>query len=388
MAAILPRAPGVDRPARSGYRARRTDGRERVRMAKDPRVETAISHWLPRFISNGVALADFQEVTAGIARWEDWCAAWSARAAVHEALGREALAAGHGLSAGEHLTRAGVYYHFAKFLFVHDASTMRAAHAKAVECRRLALPHLRPPGERVEIPYEGRSLAGILRKPAGAVRPPVLIMVPGLDSAKEELEAYELPFLARGVATLLVDGPGQGEAEYDFPIRGDYEVPVRRMIDWIEARADLDATRIGLWGVSLGGYYAPRAAAFEKRIRACIGLAGPYDWGAIWDSLPDLTREAFRVRSHVGTQEAARRHAGTLTLADAAQRIECPLYLVTGKLDRIVPWQDAQRIASEASGPVELLVVEDGNHIANNRPYRYRLQSADWMAAQLGLPRQ
>lgn len=357
-------------------------------MAKDPRVETAISHWLPRFISNGVALADFQEVTAGIARWEDWCAAWSARAAVHEALGREALAAGHGLSAGEHLTRAGVYYHFAKFLFVHDLATMRAAHARAVECRRLALPHLRPPGERVEIPYEGRSLAGILRKPAGAVRPPVLIMVPGLDSAKEELEAYELPFLARGVATLLVDGPGQGEAEYDFPIRGDYEVPVRRMIDWIEARADLDATRIGLWGVSLGGYYAPRAAAFEKRIRACIGLAGPYDWGAIWDSLPDLTREAFRVRSHVGTQEAARRHAGTLTLADAAQRIECPLYLVTGKLDRIVPWQDAQRIASEASGPVELLVVEDGNHIANNRPYRYRLQSADWMAAQLGLPRQ
>jgi 2,6-dihydroxypseudooxynicotine hydrolase len=357
-------------------------------MARDPRVETAIAHWLPRFISNGVALADFQEVTAGIARWEDWCAAWSARAAVHEALGRDALAAGYALSASEHLTRAGVYYHFAKFLFVHDRDAMRAAHAKAVECRRLALPHLRPPGERVEIPYEGGSLAGILRKPAGAVRPPVLVMVPGLDSAKEELEAYELPFLARGIATLTVDGPGQGEAEYDFPIRGDYEVPVRRVVDWIHARADLDSSRIGLWGVSLGGYYAPRAAAFEKRITACIGLAGPYDWGTIWESLPDLTREAFRVRSHLATQDEARRHAGTLTLKGVASRIECPLFLVTGKLDRIVPWQDAQRIAAEASGPVELLVVEDGNHIANNRPYRYRLQSADWMAQRLGLPRQ
>jgi 2,6-dihydroxypseudooxynicotine hydrolase len=357
-------------------------------MARDPRVETAVSHWLPRFISNGVALADFQEVTADVARWEDWCAAWSARAAVHEALGREALAAGFKLSAGEHLTRAGVYYHFAKFLFVHDVAAMRATHAKAVECRRLALPHLRPSGERVEIPYEGKSLAGILRKPAGAARPPVLVMVPGLDSAKEELEAYELPFLARGIATLLVDGPGQGEAEYDFPIRADYEVPVRSMVDWIQTRTDLDASRVGLWGVSLGGYYAPRAAAYEKRIKACIGLAGPYDWGAIWDSLPGLTRESFRVRSHLGTQEEARRHAATLTLKDAARRIECPLYLVTGKLDRIVPWQDAQRIAAEASGPVELLVVEDGNHIANNRPYRYRLQTADWMAAQLGLPRQ
>ena len=52
-----------------------------------------------------------------------------------------------------------------------------------------------------------------------------------------------------------------------------------------------------------------------------------------------------------------------------------------------VPWQDAQRIASEVRGPVELLVIEDGNHIANNRPYRYRLRSADWMAARLGLPK-
>jgi 2,6-dihydroxypseudooxynicotine hydrolase len=356
--------------------------------ASDPRVATAISHWLPRFVSNGVALADFQEVTAGIAQWEDWCRAWSARAAVHEALGQEALAGDFKLSAGEHLARAAVYYHFAKFLFVHDLAQMRAAHAKAVACRQLALPHLRPPGERVEIPYEGRHLAGILRKPADVARPPVLVMIPGLDSAKEELEAYELPFLARGMATLLVDGPGQGEAEYDFPSRGDYEVPVRRMVDWIEGRSDLDPARIGLWGVSLGGYYAPRAAAFEKRIKACIGLAGPYDWAAVWDALPDLTREAFRVRSHLATQGEARRHAATLTLKDAARRIDCPLFLVTGKLDRLIPWRDTERIAAEAAGPARVVIVEDGNHIANNRPYRYRTQSADWMAGELGLPRQ
>ena len=71
-----------------------------------------------------------------------------------------------------------------------------------------------------------------------------------------------------------------------------------------------------------------------------------------------------------------------------AKQIECPLFLVTGKQDRLVPWQDTQRMADEASGPVEILIVEDGNHIANNRPYRYRLRTADWMAQQLGLPRQ
>jgi len=213
--------------------------------ARDPRVEAAISHWAPRFVSNGVLLADFEEVTAGIKRWEDWCAAWSARASMHEKLGREALAEGFRLSAGEHLSRAGVYYHFAKFLFVHDLDQMRAAHMKAVECRQLALPHLRPPGVRVEIPFEGGHFAGILRKPQGApAKCPVLIMIPGLDSAKEELEAYELPFLARGMATLLVDGPGQGEAEYRFPIRGDYEVAAGAIVDWIERRDDLDASRV------------------------------------------------------------------------------------------------------------------------------------------------
>ena len=354
---------------------------------RDPRVETAISHWMPRFISNGVLLADFQDVTGALERWDDWCAAWSARAAVHEKLGRDALAAGNNLTAGEHLSRAGVYYHFAKFVFVHDIPQMRAAHMKAVECRRTALPHLRPPGERVEIPYAGGHLAAILRKPAGASRPPVLIMVPGLDSAKEELEAYELPFLARGMATLLVDGPGQGEAEYDFPIRGDYEVAATAIVDWIESRRDLDAKRVGMWGVSLGGYYAPRSAAYERRIRAAIGLAGPYDWSANYASLPSLTRDAFRVRSHVRTEEQAFEHAKTLTLRDAAKRIECPLFLVAGKQDRLIPWQDAEKIAADARGPVELLVIEDGNHIANNRPYRYRLRSADWMAAQLGLPK-
>ena len=356
------------------------------RTQVDPRVQAAIGHWAPRFVANGVPLSDFQEVTAGISRWEDWCAAWCARAAVHEGLGGEALAAGCRLSAGEHLTRAGVCYHFAKFLFVNDCEAMRAAHMKAVACRTRALPLIEPPGERIEIPYAGARLAGILRKPRGASRPPVLVMCMGLDSAKEEMEAYEAPFLARGMATLAFDGPGQGEAEYELPIRGDYEVPVKAVVDWIESRQDLDAGRIGLWGVSLGGYYAPRAAAFEKRIKACISLSGPYDWQRVWDALPGLTREAFRVRAKCATEEEARAYGKQLSMEGVARNITCPLFVVTGKLDRLVPWQDAERLAAEAAGPVVKLILEDGNHVANNRAYKYRTQTADWMARQLGLP--
>jgi dipeptidyl aminopeptidase/acylaminoacyl peptidase len=354
---------------------------------RDARVEAAIAHWAPRFVANGVPLADFQEVTAAIDRWEDWCSAWSRRASVHEDLGRDALAAGHRLSAAEHMTHAAVCYHFAKFVFVHDVEQMRAAHEKAVACRQAALPHLDPPGERVEIPYEGKFLYGILRLPSGASRAPLVIMCMGLDSAKEEMDAYESIFLARGMATLSFDGPGQGEAEYELRIRGDYEVAVKSVIDWVETRSEIDFDRIGLWGVSLGGYYAPRAAAFEKRVKACIALSGPYDWATLWPQMNPLTREAFRVRAKCASPEAAHDYGRSLTLKGVASNIACPLFIVAGKLDRIVPWQDGERLARAVRGPVEFLLIDDGNHVANNRAYRYRTQSADWIAQRLAAAR-
>lgn len=350
----------------------------------DSTIATALGHWAGRLVANGVPLVDFQEVTGGLASWDDWCGAWSARAEVHETMGREALQARNDLSAGEHLTTAAICYHFGKFLFMHRPDEMRATHEKAVACHALALPRLLPPGEPVDIPYEGGALKGYVRKPAGVSNPPVTIMVSGLDSTKEEMGTYARPFLERGIAILAFDGPGQGEAEYDLPIRGDYEAPVAAVCDWIEACDDLDADRIGLWGVSLGGYYAPRAAAFEDRIKACVSLSGPYDWAEAWDTLPDLTRAAFVHRSHAGSEAAARAFAETLTLRNAAHRIRCPLYVVAGKRDRVVPWEHARRLADEAPGEVTFDLVEDGGHVVNNRPYRYRLQTADWMARQLG----
>src|SRR5665213_942773 len=99
-------------------------------MSSDPMLKAAIVHWGPRFVANGVVLTDFEEVTGSIASYDDWCSAWSKRAAVHEQMGREELARGHFLTAGECLQRAGVYYHFAAFLFVHDVPQMRVAHMK------------------------------------------------------------------------------------------------------------------------------------------------------------------------------------------------------------------------------------------------------------------
>ncbi len=349
----------------------------------DPRISQAAAHWVSRFSVNGVHVSDFQDVIGSIARWDEWCAAWSARAAIHAEMGHAALAEGAFVSAAEHLCRAAVTYHFAKYLFVQDMAQHRVAHARAVDCLTLALPHLSPPGERVLIPYESQHLAGILRKPAGVARPPVVFMTMGLDSTKEEMVTFMDGFLARGLATLAVDGPGQGEAEYDFPIRADFENVARPVCDWIAARDDLDGRRIGMWGISLGGYYGPRAVAFEKRLKACVAVCGPYDWGALWDDLPALSRDAFRVRSHSADDAHARERAHALSLRGVAEQITCPLFVVGAGLDRLTPPEDAQRLIAEAAGPTTFLLIEDGNHVAHNRSYRYRPQTADWMARQL-----
>jgi dienelactone hydrolase len=353
------------------------------RQGADDRVSAAISHWGPRFTTNGVTVGDFERITAGVSEWAQWCTAWSAVAADHEQLGRDALAAGRELSAGAHLARASVYYHFAKFLFVHDIGQMRAAHLAAVRCLTDALPYLDPPGRRIEIPFEGARLVGVLRTPGGTGPHPVVVMIPGLDSAKEEFGTTEQLFLERGLATFSVDGPGQGEAEYDLPIRGDWEVPGAAILDRLAAEPSIDAERIAVWGVSLGGYYAPRVASGDGRVRACVALAGPYDFGACWDQLPGLTRAAFRVRSRAAGDGTAREAARQLSLAGRTGSIRCPLLVVTGRLDRLIPWQHAARLADEAAGPTELLLLDDGNHgCANVAPF-HRFRTADWVAERL-----
>jgi 2,6-dihydroxypseudooxynicotine hydrolase len=360
-----------------------TDGSDdRVR---DERVRAAIDHWAPRFVANGVDLNDFRRVTEHVERWEDWCSAWMQCGQIHTRLGEAAEAAGNFESAAEHFFHAAMAYHFGKFLFVDFPDQLRKAHDLTVASYARALPNFAYPGERLAIPYEGgATLWGILRKPWHVARPPVVILVPGLDSVKEELHAYGDTFLRRGIAVLAIDGPGQGEMEFTHPMRHDYEVPVRYIIDALERRPDLDARRMGLFGVSLGGYYAVRTAAFEPRLRAIIALAGPY---AVLDGLlamPSLTQAAFTARLHARSRDEAVERLQRFTLSGIMERVQCPLLVIMGQQDRIVPPQDAERTAREAGEHAELWMFPDGNHVCNNIPYKHRPQQADWMRGKLG----
>ena len=350
--------------------------------AADPRVQAAIDHWAPRFIAMGVDYNDFVRTTGRIERWEDWLDAWTALADEHLQLAEDAESAGRTRSAGEAYLRAAIYLHFAKFVWVLDAGAHRAATERAIAAMAKAHSILDPTAQRIEAPLGDGTLAANLRRPSGAERPPLVVLIPGLDSTKEEFFHWENAFLVRGMATLSMDGPGQGETGFVLPIRHDYEVAVAAMLDALAGRTDLDLEHVGAAGVSLGGYYAPRAAAFEPRIRAVAGISGSYNFGEVWDQLPPLTREAFAVKSGAPNARDARERAHALNLAGVLDRMTQPALFVTGGLDRIIPWRQTERAARETPNGTFVL-YEEGTHVCSNIPYRYRPLVADWMAEQL-----
>jgi dienelactone hydrolase len=348
----------------------------------DERIEAAVANWAPRFVSNGVDPNDFQRVTAPLERWEEWLGAWTANGDMHAELAREADGRGRVLTAGRAWVRAALSYHFAKFVWMLDMARYREAADRAVDALRDAHRLLDPGAERLEISFEGTTMVANLRRPPGSSCPPLVFLLPGLDSTKEEFFDWENVFLARGMATLSLDGPGQGETGYSTHLRPDYEVGVSAALDHLADREDVDLGRVAAVGVSLGGYYAPRAAAFEPRIRAAVAIGGPYNFGDCWAGLPMLTRETFVHHSGAAGDADGARLASELDLGPVLRRLAAPLLVIFGKLDRLIPWQQAERVAAEAADS-ELVMYEHGNHVCNNIPYLYRPLAADWTRERL-----
>ena len=165
---------------------------------------------------------------------------------------------------------------------------------RAVELFDRAAPHFVHAGERVEIPLDDARIPGYLRLPAAAAEGPVpcCVLIGGLESTKEESHLFENLCLDRGMATFAFDGPGQGELFFDVKLVPDFERYSSAVLDHLVGRPELDADRIGVLGRSLGGHYAPKAAAGDERFAACCA------WGACFDlsdlpEMPEHTRHGF-----------------------------------------------------------------------------------------------
>ena len=348
----------------------------------DADIQAAIAHWAPRFITQGVDANDFQRVTQSITRWEEWLGAWCDNGDLHAGLAEDAASLGRNFTAGQAWMRAALSYHFAKFVWVLDMGKHRDATVKSVDAMKQAHKFLDPRAERIHIPFDETRLVGNLRRPPNILRPNLVILLPGLDSAKEEFFNWENVFLQRGMATFSLDGPGQGETGYNLPLRHDYEIATTATIDALSYREDLNIDRLGIAGVSMGGYYAARSAAFDHRIRAVVTVGGPYEVGSGFSARPDISRAAFTQYSGASSDERAQEIANQLTLEGVMGNLVAPLLVIFGRKDRLVPYQQAERVVAEAPN-ARLVMFEEGNHVCNNLPYRYQPLAGDWMAEQL-----
>lgn len=347
-------------------------------MTKDRQIDEAFHHWYPRFLASGIDYNDLQRIIANMDTWDDWCRAWSAVAAEHEAQAEAADAAGHRQTATDAYARATMYYHFANAIFYQDPAQKKAAHLKKVECYARAAPYLNPPAERLEIPYRDTSLPAYLRLPHGPGPHPCVILVCGSDSVKEQEGEWEKVLLERGMATLSFDGPGQGEMWYRMRMPLDYETAAVALVDYLVTRPEIDPDRIGLLGHSMGGYLGARSVALEKRIRGAALLSPYYERGE-WDRLSVFLKTGYQRLFGAKDEAETRAIIKQLNLHDVAPKITCPLLLIHGTEDTLTPAENSRRLAAASSGPAEVVILEGAKHVGNNMVYRVRPLAADWL---------
>jgi dipeptidyl aminopeptidase/acylaminoacyl peptidase len=294
---------------------------------------------------------------------DSWHREWLATAKQVEEIGGMEEKAGHSQTARKAYFRASNYFRVAEFFLSHTDDRKIPTYLKSLACFHSAV-KLSRGIELVEVPYGGATMPGYFLRPREPLeKSPVLIFMGGADSTAEELRfvgAREA--LIRGIACIIVDGPGRGgmlrlKKSIAIP---DYEKPVRSVVDYLLSRADVDPGRIGIMGISMGGYYAARAAAYEKRIKACVVHYGCFDaYSDIYEYYPPL-RTQMKWLVAAESEEQVREALSRFTLAGSVEQIECPLLILHGGDDAIINPGAAKRIFDGARCEKQLRFFEPG----------------------------
>lgn len=330
-------------------------------------------------------------------------AAWEGMADRLIALAEEDKAQGRLLSAGDKLGRAATYLLTAERLQAHDAPGRMALYHRFLDVFAQGLILARESCKRVEIPYEGTHLSALFVPANGVEGPqPVLVQVNGLDSTKEMKYRVGLPaWLAkRGIASLIVDQPGTGEALrlHGLTARFDSEHWASRVVDWLQTRPDIDASRIGMEGVSLGGYYCPRAVAFEPRFACGVIWGANHDWRDVQKRR--LEREGdFPVPhywNHVRWVWGARDMDAFMAIAENVHldgildRIRVPFLVTHGEKDSQIPLKWAHRtydqLINSPRREIKIFTDREGGvqHSSFDNSANAGAFIADWVAEVLG----
>ncbi len=351
-------------------------------MTEGSRLQQVVEHWMPRIQTAGITALDAQRLVAEAGEWPRWCATWSREGERQLEFGEEAEAEGRCFTAGEAFQRAALAFHFAQFMFFDDLAQKERAAAERIAAYRRAAPCLSPTAELVSVPFRGGELRGYLRRPAASPAPAVLL-IPGSDSTKEEFGSLEEHFLKRGLATLSLDGPGQGEGRsLGLLDPADWTAVLRAAVAVLVESPGLTG-KVGVMGMAFGGHLILHGVPAVREISAAVSMNGFYDLGSFWDALPEVYRANMRYALGGADAGETRARARRFSLAGVSVPA-CPLLVVHGGRDRIFPPADARRAVDAAGGRAEWVEYADGNHVCNNLAYRYRPLIADWLAERLG----
>lgn len=340
-----------------------------------------------RFMRSGADRGECERVLARISSYSDWAEQWFTNGAKWEQRARESEVRGHFRTARDFYIQAFFGYRIGEFAIYEDTGPKRRGYSKVIECFRKITQWSSPPIEHIEVPCDGQKLPGYISLPKGqrgAV--PLLVWIYGADGVKEDhwftyvKEAYE-----RGIACVVVDRPGGGES---LRLRGvvdrpDSEVLVASILDFLASRSEIDMKRVAVAGSSMGGYYAPRAAAFEKRIQACVCSCALYNaLEGLFDPYPPI-RPNLMYNAGAKTEEQAREIYRNFSLQGVAELIRCPCLILHGALDRLIPVSQAYQLYEAIQGPKQIRIWDDGVHSMGNYATEVRALTWDWLEEKL-----
>lgn len=327
---------------------------------------------------------------------------WAAVADKLAELAAEDEAAGRLYSAAEKLKRAALYYLTAERMQGHGAPGRRETYAKALDAFGRAVRFAGDSCERVTIPYHGKELAGLLVRPAVSGPLPLVIYCNGLDSSKELLFYSGLPqaLAKRGVACLCVDQPGTGEALrlHDLPATHEAEQWASAWVDWAVAQPWVDAERLGMTGISLGGYFAPRAVAFEPRFAAGAVWGANHNWAEVQQKrlkregenpVPHYWNHVMWVFGAKDMDDFLAKSAG-MHLNGVMERIKVPFLVTHGARDRQISvdyaHQSYDQLTASPRRELKIFTEREGGveHVGADNMSFGRDFIADWFAEALG----
>jgi dienelactone hydrolase len=317
-------------------------------------------------------------------------------------LAAEDEASGRLFSAGDKLKRAALYYQMAERMQGHGHPGRSETYAKAIDSFQRGTNFADDAVERVEIPYEGKSLSALWTRAPGEGPRPAVIYCNGLDSTKELLWVSWLPhaLAKRGISTLCVDQPGTGEAIrlQNLAVIAESERWASPWVDWLEAQPDVDAKRIGMTGISLGGHFAPRAVAFEPRFASGAVWGANHDWAEVQQKR--MRREGENPVPHYWShvwwvfgatdQDSFLEKSKGMTLDGVLDRIRVPFLVTHGENDRQIAVDYAHRthnqLVNSPRAELKIFTAREGGveHVGADNMSFGREFIADWFAETLG----